>query len=261
MENDIKVLSKINCLKEQNGYYEINSPYGQQITNEQGKYIVEKININQDIETICTSLSQSYKLDKKTAEEYVYDFLSELKNLEIIDFDETYFSELVKKEEINVAGEREYIKLVKATRTNLENDKNNIFSISNDSKYFNEYSVRTKSFHHIENYFFEYDDDKKSIKNIIGIQNMNKVDIPISICLIQHAGDYKSLLSFYFKVEKKMMQMKKYKIKIIFNEENVTEKLLEFLKETGIELEAKLIKEDGQHNQLIYSKLLEDVTI
>ena len=98
MENDIKVLSKINCLKEQNGYYEINSPYGQQITNEQGKYIVEKININQDIETICTSLSQSYKLDKKTAEEYVYDFLSELKNLEIIDFDETYFSELVKKE-------------------------------------------------------------------------------------------------------------------------------------------------------------------
>lgn len=261
MKSYINVLSRINCLEEQNGYYEISTPYGQQITNEQGKYIVEKINLNQDIDTICTSLAQVFELEKKTAEEYVYDFLSELKNLEMIDFDETYFSDLIKKEEVNVAGEREYIKLVDTIRKNLENDKNNIFSISNDPKYFNEYSVRTKSFHHIENYFFEYSDDKRSIKNIIGIQNINKVDSPISICLVQHSGDYNSLLSFYFKVEKQMIQIKKYKIKIIFNEENATEKMMEFLNKAGIEFEAKLIKEDGLHNQLVYSKLLEDKTI
>ncbi|MCI8371886.1 MAG: PqqD family protein [Lachnospiraceae bacterium] len=259
MNEEIRILKSLKYQDEKNNYYSLCGQYGKQIMNLQGKYIVDWISKGAKLSDLCTELSKEFKIEFYQAKEDVFQFLICLKSSKLIEFDEEYFNDvLFLDDRVNIAGEREYRQLVNSIKENIKGN-NTIYSYPHPEKlqHYNQYIIRTNSFHNSENYFFEYDDHREKMKNIIGIMGMAKFNTPLLISLMQTLEDCNSLVEFYKELEKKLAQMKKYKIKLSLTNEQINSNISRFIEKAGFIYEARLIREDGIHDYNIYSKLLE----
>lgn len=259
MNEEIKVLKSLKYYDEKNGYYSLHGQYGKQITNSQGKFIVDKIAEGAKLSDLCFEVSKKFNIELCQAKEDVFHFLICLKSSKIINFEEAYFNDIsLFDDKVNVVGEREYVQLVAAIKENFKKNYTLYFyPYPENMQHYNEYIIRTNGFYNKENYFFEYDNYREEMKNIIGIMGMSKFDTPLIITLIQFRGEYESLVKFYRELEKKLIHMKKYKIRLSLRNEQINSDVIKFVEEVGFCFEAKLIKEDGIHDHIIYSKLLE----
>ena len=100
----IRILQNIIYQDEQNGFYLIQSKYGEQFVNDQGIFIIEQIKRDNNIDRLADKFSVKYNLTKEKSMSYIYDFLSELKFLDIIDFNEKFFDSFVEQNEFDVAA-------------------------------------------------------------------------------------------------------------------------------------------------------------
>ncbi len=253
----IRILQNIIYQDEQNGFYLIQSKYGEQFVNDQGIFIIEQIKRDNNIDRLADKFSVKYNLTKEKSMSYIYDFLSELKFLDIIDFNEKFFDSFVEQNEFDVAGERTYTIIANEITKKLGNKDKTIYTISPKTVYFNEYSLRMRGFHNQENYFFTKSGD--AVDCIIGIQNLHNHSQPLKICLLQDAdGNIDRLSTLYHNVEKKLCQLNQNKIKIVIQEETLDTRLMEFIEKNGYLFEARLLKEDNLYNYISYYKLMED---
>ena len=242
----IKVIKSIKFSHEKNGFFELDNCTLSRIVNETGKNIIVDINEGLNIDEIVDKYSN--EVTKKD----IYMFLSDLRKLNYIDFDDSFFSELFINYSVKITGEKE----AKSVCEFIQDDNNSVIYPENLNKsLYNILSMRMRSFSNKETIF--YKENNNSIIAVIATKGFNVVNCPVVITLISvRKGEMNSLVSFYKDFEKLCIKKGKYKIKILFKTQEVSEQIKTFMKETGFCFEAELMCEDGKSNTVIYSRIL-----
>lgn len=249
-------MKKITLLKQfefkdnENGFYVITTKYGDMIVNDMGKYIVENV-VNHNFDDLCLIIAKSFDLDQTDARKKTENFLYELRNVGLIDFqDDTHNSFF--NSELQVAGEKNY-KVISNDIIESLGSCNTIYTVSTDKKYYNIYALRTRSFSNRENYFFKFNGDKYTI---IGVQNLDTPKFPIFISLLKYGENIEELSELFDKLVIELKQLKQYKIRITVNKALNHTTLENFLFSKGFKLEGTLKKEDGINDFFLYGKIL-----
>lgn len=243
----VTVKKEIRYSHERNGFYEIDNCVVSRIVNEVGKSIIEEINEGRDLDFISTKYCNG-DINKRD----LFIFLSDLRKMEYIDFEDDYFADLAIDEIVKIAGEKEYLKISEYI---LNNEDSIMYSPITKKEFFNIIALRTRSFYNKENFLFEERDN--SIANIIGVKGFDKINSPVVISFILCSDKtMDSLVSFYNHVENFFTENNKRKVKIIFDTNEINPSMEEFMSKAGFVFEAELKCEDGDKDSIIYSKLI-----
>lgn len=243
----ITVKEKILFSHEKNGFYELDNCALSRIVNEVGKDII--IDINEGLK--LGDIAKKYcKGDFSRNDLFL--FLSDLKKLKYIDFEDSYFADLFDADLVKIAGEKEYVRICQYIQNNGERL---IYPEIFKKTAYNVMTVRTKSFSNFETVLYEEVGDK--IGAVISVKGFNTVNSPVVISYMMLGNDgMNSLVSFYGEVEKFCIKEKKHKIKILFETRNIPKQVNIFMERVGFSFEAELKCEDGEKDTIIYSRLL-----
>ena len=255
-----KLPEKICYVCEQDGLFSINSKsYGRKYFNITGKFIIDSINAGESISEILEGYSVEFERPPEEAKRDVYHFLRELQFLMFLRFESAYFQDVIETPfyGLNIAGEDDYVPVSQYIRQNLKKETT-LYCENNNLKYYNDFTLRSRSFNNIEVIFFLYEPDG-TYSNIIGINGLTSFDKPakisILICRNINTG---SLSAFYKLVEKELIRQGKKKVQLLLTDNRENGHLSDFFREAGFFLEAVLKYELGEHHQYIYSKYLID---
>ena len=253
MDYKIYIKKPIEYYDENNGYYTIKSDFGDQIINNSGKQIVDSLYDGVFIQNIINYFMQITNVDFKTALLDVFDFLSSLKIIGLLEFDAAYFESYLLKEAYNIAGEKDYVLISEKIIENFTISQNTWYNFAKNINQYNAYVLRAKCFAHQESYFYSCDNDE--ISSIIGLTNMSETDSPVCINLIQTKGTKDDIIKLYNYIEEELIRLNKYKIRIIISSKD-SDRVEHLVKEIGFFKEGVLEKEDRINDYFIFSKLL-----
>lgn len=244
----LKLLKEIEFKSNENGFYSFSTKYGDMIVNEMGKYIIELINAN-SFADICTKVEGQFSVSSQDATVKTKDFLYELRNVGIVSFIE----EDQQDSDIQFAGEKSYKAISEDIICHLKTS-NTLYSITYDTKYFNIYLLRTRSFSNKENYFYKQSNGKYSI---IGLQNLDASKAPVTICFLKYGDTMNDLYSLFSHLISEMKKLQKFKMRIAVNANSSNLSIVEsLLFEFEFEKEGYLKKEDGVNDIIVYGKVL-----
>ena len=119
--NRIISLKQINFKDNKNGFYSISTRHGDMIVNEMGKFIIENI-CCYDFEHLCSCVKQQFNLDDIDANKKTKNFLFELRNIGLIDFESEAETPRT-NDSMVVAGEATYKKISEDIVNFLDSDK------------------------------------------------------------------------------------------------------------------------------------------
>lgn len=253
MEIILKVEFKAPIVFHANGdYFFINTKYGRKFANKTSYLIILKLQDNEAFENVILYIMKILSIDYIPAKKHLYHILSELQLLELIDFDPSEFEDISGINlDYNLVGESEYVELSKFI---LAQKPLYDFAFNATRQYYNAYSLRSRGFYNKENYF--YDSKINGLyENIIGISNYKETKQPLVINYL-YSSNIVNLSTLYSSLESKFKNDKKFKIKIIIPESKKNSLLFDFLKGVDFFNEAKLMRENGKEDYLIYSKLI-----
>lgn len=250
MNERIVLKSKVCYDVENPKYICVKTPHGNHISNMSGKLILDCLYDGALLGDVIEKYQQTTGLDYRKSVVDVWEFLSSLKTVGILDFDENYFQNYVLSNKFNVSGELEYQKISDHIIKNFDS-ADTLFSSYKDKKPFNVYLLRNKGFNHKELYF--YSETNSVIHAVIGIANFSEPDVPLTIVLVQ--GDDDELLQLFMFVFDEMTRLNRRKIRIVFPT-NSDNRLVNILQQLGFFKEGELIEEDGKNNYFICSKIL-----
>lgn len=249
MNNTVKLLEPFNCVDEENGFFSMKTNCGDFIMNSQGKFILDNLYDGISLKELVDIFQRKYSVVQKQAELDIKEFLSSLKIVGIIHY-ENDFSAPQKK--FNIAGELEYSSISEKIYANFNSTNNTWYSISKKKDYYNAYSLRSKSFNHHEVYYYSYDDQ---IDSIIGLTNMSENNLVIGISLIQTSKGEDDLRDLYNYIENELKRLNRHKIRITLPE-NISSRTIDLIKEFKFIQEGYLLLEDGKNNYYLFSKVL-----
>ena len=244
----ITVKEKIAFSHEKNGFYELDNCVLSRIVNDIGKDIIVDINEGHDLAYIADKYCDEYFTRKD-----LYIFLSDLRNMNYIDFEDSFFADLCKEQTVKIAGEKEYMRISKCIENNTDVI---VYPETFKKEYYNVMTLRTRGFYNKENLLYE--EDEGEITAIIGVRGFNVVKSPVIISLLMYGKNgLDSLVAFYKKVEEFFVMKQKRKVKVLFETKEISPQMMDFLNKSGFIFEAELKCEDGDKDLIIYSKLLE----
>jgi hypothetical protein len=250
MNNQVTILKKMDYVHERKGFYEIGGFGDSRFINEIGRKIIDSINKGYDLQQICNCLDYTDKANNIKLD--VYEFLLSLQEAGYINFEDEYFADVLVKTEVLVAGESEYKEISKCLIHALR-ENSIVFAKIKDPKYYNVMALRQRNFNNHENYFYEMKDG--IITNIIGINDVYLMNQPVNIILTYTAESIDSLAVFYKKCEEYLKKLGKFKVKVVMNETPCENPVSEFLNRATFKYEAKLEKENGVNDDIIYSRI------
>ena len=243
--NRIISLKQINFKDNKNGFYSISTRHGDMIVNEMGNICCY------DFEHLCSCVKQQFNLDDIDANKKTKNFLFELRNIGLIDFESEEDTPLT-NDSMVVAGEATYKKISEDIVNFLDSDKT-IYSVSKDKKYYNIYPLRTRSFSNKENYFFKIKNGKFSI---IGVQNLDAPKVPAFISLLKYGEDVDDLIELFDELLVELKRLRQFKIRITTSLVSNSPLLQKILLQEEFELEGVLKKEDGINDYYLYGKII-----
>lgn len=240
-------------------YYEITNsnyvclktPRGNHISNMTGKQILDFLCEGGDLDMIVKRYQQANNIDFYVAAIDVCEYLSGLKLLGLLDYDDSYFDSVLLSNKFSVAGEREYQKISDSIIDRLDKEST-IFSSYPDKSSYDAYLLRSKGFGHQELYFFT--NKNQCVQSIIGVANVSEKNVPVNIVLVQTENN-SDLIDLFYYIERELIRLNKHKIRAVFSTTS-NERFCAFLKSVGFFLEGELIKEDKKNNYYVYSKLI-----
>lgn len=246
----IVLLKQFNFKDNENGFYSISTRYGDMIVNEMGKFIIDNI-CCYDFDHLCSCVKQKFNLDDIDANKKTKNFLFELRNVGLIDF-ESEEDNLLANDSMMVAGETTYKKISEDIVNFLDSDKT-IYSVSKDKKYYNIYPLRARSFSNRENYFFKIKGGKY---NIIGVQNLDAPKVPAFISLLKFGENIDDLIELFDELLVELKKLRQFKIRINTGLVSDAPLLQKVLLQEEFELEGVLKKEDGVNDYYLYGKII-----
>lgn len=251
---EYKVLRTIDITKD-GEYYVLVTKFGKKITNKAGEFVINLLNASTPLNTILTQIMDKCSIDKIEALKLLYSLLCELEYTDYINFKRDFFSDILPKSNINIVGEGEYKAL---SNFIINNIKNIIYkpNINSAKKYYSLYLLRSRCFYNRETYFYDIYDGSK-FNNIIAVENYDEKNKPIVISFLysnQPSDD--ELFSLYEKLEQRLINDNKYKVKINVDDSKMQSRIMNFIERFGFQKEGHFLKEDGENDYTIYSKLL-----
>lgn len=254
MRKEITVLKPVTYTDEKNGLYalvEEKAITKTQIMNENGKKIVDFIHAGYNLDQIFDSLD--YTDDMKQKKKDILLFLRSLKVKEYIDYDDSYFDDVKSKYKVRVTELSEYNVLSKILIGAIRED-NVIYSKGKEAKYYNLLKMQDRTSKKHEYYFVNYEGKEYSF--IIAAHNLDVEKLPIEVSLVYSEGTIDDAVALFQDFEEYLKQIRKSKVKIVMNELATSEKVISFMDKLGYHYEGTLKKEDGDKDEVIYSKLL-----
>ena len=242
----------IECLEKGNGFYLLKTEFGDKITDEIGRKVIEYINNDFEFNEIKNKLIKINDTTPEQASRYLDDFLIELDKLQCVVYKSEYESP---NKSICVVGENEYSYVSQNIIDNLSDEVYTRFSFETDKHYFNKLLLRSRSFYNQENYFFDYFDKTKSrYNNLYGIRYLSSNDKVPVISLVQY--DIFNI-DFFESLMRYVASFNKNKVRIINTRLSLLGKNYEtMLKNMGFNYEATLPKEDGLLDYTYYYKFI-----
>ncbi len=247
MNNEFKVLKPIIIESKENLYFYIQSPKGIILLDENEKKIVDYLNCANDLEALCNNLEQ-VGINKSR----VYDLLIQMRFTNLITFDESYFSDCIKKNEVYVMGEFEIKPVSHFIQHNFQTT-NTIFSNYSKNIKFHPVFLRERVFQNQEVVVF---DQLDNIKNVVVLKNIDRNNSPTVITLIQSIDCESHLKDFMNKIEHFLYEHKVHKIRIPIYRDFINDKFLNFIKQNHFFCEAKLKNETMLGDLIYYSKFI-----
>ena len=244
----IVLLKQIDFKDNENGFYSILTRYGDMIVNEMGKFIIDNISYY-DFDHLCLCVKQKFNMDDIDANKKTGNFLYELRNVGLIDF-ESEEDNILTNDCMEIAGETTYKRISEDVVAFLDSDKT-IYSVSQDKKYYNVYPLRSRSFSNRENYFFKI---KNGEYNIIGVQNLDAPKSPAFISLLKFGKNVDDLVELFDELIVELKKLRQFKIRINTGLALEGSLLKNILIKEGFELEGVLKKEDGVNDVYLYGK-------
>ena len=244
---EIKVKNKVAYSHEKNGFYELANCTVSRIVNETGKNIISDINDGKDIEMLI----YKYCSDEFTKKD-LYVFLDSLRQYDYIDFEDSFFEDVIGDNTVFVAGDKEYMEISRCFENNQDKL---IYPDKLSPVYYNVMTMRTRSFSNKENLLFDIDENR--IGSVIGVQGFEEDKAPIIInSMLSKDGSVNTFLKFYLKAEDFFVKRNKYKVKVLFETKDIPDIVSDFLDKAGFKFEAELKCEKGDKDSIIYSKFL-----
>lgn len=250
MNKQIEVRKPMNYEPERDGFYVIEDIRGCRILNVREKQMIDSIMNGSDLDQLleCAREESNQKAKKKE----VYLLLKDLKESEYINYDESYFDEIININRVCVAGEQEYQIISECI---IHSIKNNTYIYCDVKRpiFHNKLNLRGRDFYNAENHFYEMKDGK--ITNLLGVTNMKTVNRPAVLSFIYSEYSVDEAIEFYYKCEQYIKELGKSKVKLVLNESpNKLEE--EFIKKANFEYEATLEKEHEEKDFIVYSRFL-----
>lgn len=247
MKSEFKVLKPIEVKSKDDLYFYIQTPKGMLLLDEIDKTIVDYLIDLTDLELLCENLKQV-----GVSKTRIYDLMVQMRFTGLITFDEIYFSDCVKNNDVYVMGEFEVKPVSKFLLQNFQTP-NTIFSNYNKNVQLHPVFLRERVFQNQEVVLF---DQLEPIKNVIVLKNIDRNNTPTIITLIQSIDSEAHLKDFMQKVENFLHKHKVHKIRIPIYEDYVTERFLSFAKQNEFFCEAILKDETMLGDLMYYSKFI-----
>jgi len=239
----------------ENNYICIKTPYGDHIANSSGKIIIDCLYNGVSIDDVIKQYQERKNIEYISAAIDVCEYLSSLKLIGLIEFDNNYIDTVLSAKRFNIAGEKEYQIVSNAIIEKLNRANCTWFSSYSDKNAYNAYLLRSKGFSHQELYFFSRDEQR--IVSIVGIANLSERGVPANIILMQ-TEDENDLRVLFSNIESELMRLNKHKIRAVFPT-NIDRRFMELIKKANYFQEGKLIREDRMNDYFVFSKLLLEV--
>lgn len=255
MNELVHILKPITYKDDKNGFICIKTNRGEHITNYAGKFLIDLLYEQVPIEILIKEFQLEFGLCKKNAVIDVGEFLSSLKTMGFIEYDDKIFKSDYDTSKFKVAGEIDYELLSKTITHNLQTSEHTLFNAYDNKEYYNVFSLRARAFRHDDVYFYS-NNINNEITTIIGLSNMMGHKSPVNIILLQSSVSEQEICELYEYVESELKRLKKHKVKFTFISSKSNNSILSFLNKYDFLKEGELVREDGVNNCLIFSKLL-----